>query len=230
MGTGPTRREQFVGPVPAGQPTHNRPVGTGPTVVDNLGTYNRCMPNWRRTIVPGGTFFFTVVTDKRRPIFETAVARKLLGNAIRDCQAAHPFEVVAVVLLPDHLHAIWNMPTGDANYSARWQWIKTQFTKRWLESGGTECEVSQGRKIDGRRGVWLPKFWEHHIDDDNDFDRHFDYIHFNPVKHGLCECPKDWPWSSFHRWVRRDVYAENWACGHRSQIPDFSMIENTIGE
>ncbi len=193
-------------------------------------TYNPRMPNWRRAIVPGGTFFFTIVTDQRRPIFQSAVARTLLGRIMRECQATHPFEVLAIALLPDHLHAIWSLPSGDTAYSARWQWIKTQFTQRWLAQGGQDHPVTQGRKLDGRRGVWQPKFWEHTIDGDKDFDNHFDYIHFNPVKHGYCECPKDWPWSSFHRWVQKGVYPENWACGERGQVPDFKMTKNTIGE
>ena len=138
------------------------------------------MPNWRRAVVPGGTFFFTVVTDQRRPVFTTPNARTILGNVIRECQQTHPFEIRALVLLPDHLHAIWCMPSGDANYSGRWQWIKTQFTQRWLAAGGTECAVTDGRKNDGRRGVWQPKFWEHTIEEEDDFQNHFDYIHYNP--------------------------------------------------
>jgi putative transposase len=188
------------------------------------------MPNWRRSRVPGGTFFFTIVTDNRRPIFKSDSAKNLLGDIIRECQASHPFEMPAIVLLPDHLHAIWNLPRGDTNYSGRWQWIKTQFTQRWLADGGTECAISAGRAADGRRGVWQPKFWEHTIEEDDDFDQHFDYIHFNPVKHGYCECPKDWPTSSFHRWVERGVYEQNWACGHHCQQPNFKMIEGSTGE
>ena len=188
------------------------------------------MPNWRRAIIPGGTFFFTVVTDGRRPLFNSAAARTVLGNVMRECQTTNPFEVMAVVLLPDHLHTIWNMPSGDANYSARWQWIKTQFTQRWLAAGGTECEVTQGRQNDGRRGVWQPKFWEHTIEDEDDFDHHFDYIHYNPVKHGYVRCPEDWEWSSFLRWVRLGVYQKHWACGDRNFNPDFDAIKETVGE
>ena len=188
------------------------------------------MPNWRRAVVPGGTFFFTVVTDQRRPIFSSANARTILGNVIRECQRTHPFEVRAIVLLPDHLHAIWCMPRGDSNYSGRWQWIKTQFTQRWLAAGGSECKVSQGRKNDGRRGVWQPKFWEHTIEEEDDFESHFDYIHFNPVKHGLVQCPVDWQWSSFHRWVHAGEYPQNWACGDRVVVPKFRHIEKTVGE
>jgi len=188
------------------------------------------MPNWRRAFVPGGTFFFTVVTDQRRPVFHSENARIILGNVIRECLQSHPSEVRAIVLLPDHLHAIWCMPPGDTNYSGRWQWIKTHFTKRWLASGGSECAVSQGRKDDGRRGVWQPKFWEHTIEEEDDFESHFDYIHYNPVKHGYVRCPVDWEWSSFHRWVRRGVYSKRWACADRDLKLNFDQIGKTVGE
>lgn len=180
--------------------------------------------------MPGGTYFFTVVTDRRQRIFSSGRARTLLGNALRACQQSHPFEVRAIVLLPDHLHTIWCLPPGDANYSARWQWIKTQFTQNWLAGGGTESDISGGRLRDGRRGVWQPKFWEHTIEDEDDFDSHFDYIHYNPVKHGYATCPADWEWSSFHRWVREGVYDANWACSNQGAAPSFSHIMKTVGE
>ena len=179
------------------------------------------MPNWRRAFVPGGTYFFTVVTDQRRPIFESDAARTILGNVIRECLRSHPFEVRAIVLLPDHLHSIWCMRSGDANYSGRWQWIKTQSTQRWL---------SAGRTTDGRRGVWQPKFWEHTIEEEDDFESHFDYIHYNPVKHGYVRCPVDWEWSTFHHWVQRGVYSKHWGCGDRDPKLNFDHIKKTVGE
>ena len=105
-----------------------------------------------------GIFFFTVVTDRRRPIFDDAHARKILGSVFRECRVQWDFEVRAIVLLPDHLHAIWSLPRGDREYSKRWAWIKSQFTKRWLKAGGAEAQQTPGRKRDGRRGVWQPKF------------------------------------------------------------------------
>ena len=187
------------------------------------------MPNWRRARIPGGSYFFTVVTDRRRAIFSFDEARTLLGTIVRECQQEWPFEVHSVVLLPDHLHSIWLLPAGDDRYSQRWAWIKSQFTKRWLSSGGVECEITDGRSRDGRRGVWQPKFWEHTLRDENDLERHSDYIHFNPVKHGYVECPADWPWSSLHKWIERGVYPKNWACG-QSAPPRLSDVEDTVGE
>lgn len=189
------------------------------------------MPNWRRAYVPGGTFFFTLVTDNRAPILAHAPGRPLLGSLLHRCQLRWPFTINAIVLLPDHLHAIWSLPPGDTAYPKRWGWIKKEFTKGWLQLGGSEQVVSRGRQRDGRRGVWQPKYWEHTIEDEDDFERHFDYIHFNPVKHGHVRCPRDWPWSSFHRWVDAGVYDRNWACGSDSQaVPDFSSIEDSVGE
>jgi REP element-mobilizing transposase RayT len=115
------------------------------------------MPNWKRAHVPGGMYFFTVVTDQRRPLFVSSVARRLLGDVLRECQRQWRFAIRAIVLLPDHLHAIWELPPGDASYSRRWAWTKRQFTKRWLAEIGTETRISAGRRRDGRRGVWQPK-------------------------------------------------------------------------
>jgi putative transposase len=189
------------------------------------------MPNWRRAWVPGGTFFFTVVTDGRFPLFADAQARSLLGEKFRLCQRRWPFDIVAIVLLPDHLHAIWSMPRGDTAYSNRWAWIKSEFSKSWLNSGGREQSVSKGRVRDQRRGVWQPKYWEHTLEDENDFERHFDYIHYNPVKHGHVRCPRDWKWSSFHRYVRLGVYPEHWACWESlDRTMSFNDIESSVGE
>lgn len=175
------------------------------------------MPNYRRARVPGGTYFFSVVVQDRVPLFADETARRLLGERIRECRDMWPFNVTAIVLLPDHLHAIWTLPPGDDRYSARWSWIKKEFTRTWLAAGGREQPVSQARADEHRRGVWQPRFWEHTIETDEDFERHFDYVHYNPVKHGHASVPAEWPWSSFHRWVAAGVYPENWG----GTPPDF---------
>lgn len=171
------------------------------------------MPNYRRNYLPGGTYFFTLKTERNLPIFNFEDNVKLLGTIIRETQQRWPFEIPAIVLLPDHLHAIWSLPRGDDRYPARWGWLKKEFTKRYLAGGGLEQMVSPSKRSDRRRGVWQRRFWEHTIEDDDDFDNHFDYIHWNPVKHGYVPCPKEWPHSSFHRWVKAGVYDMNWGCG-----------------
>ncbi len=186
------------------------------------------MPDYRRAFVPGGTFFFTLVTDQRRPLFQQESARSLLGQVIRECQQRWPFTINAIVLLPEHLHSIWSLPSGDSDYSKRWGWIKKEFTKRWLDAGATESKISTSRKLERRRGVWQPRFWEHTIED---FERHFDYIHYNPVKHGHVRRPNDWPYSSFHRWVAAGVYVRHWASwSDAERVLSFDDISDSVGE
>ena len=171
------------------------------------------MPQYRRAIVPGGTFFFTIVTHQRKPIFSKDKATRMLGSIIRKCQSTWPMEIHAIVLLPDHWHVLISLPPNDFDYSKRIAWIKRTFTRNWLLNGGTELPISEGKRRQRRRGVWQPRFWEHLIDDTDEFDAYFDYIHWNPVKHGLVDSPSDWPHSSFHRWVTRNVYPRNWGRG-----------------
>ena len=169
------------------------------------------MFEYRRAYVPGGTFFFTLVTERRAPVFSDATGRQLLGSTMRSCFLRWPTRVPAIVLLPDHLHTIWTLPTGDTDFSTRWAWIKKEFTKAWLASGGREQIRCASRQRERRRGVWQRRFWEHTIRDEQDLQAHFDYIHYNPVKHGVVKTPSEWPWSSFHRWVREGLYPANWA-------------------
>ena len=175
------------------------------------------MPNYRRNFVPGGAFFFTVVTDRRAAVFSEPLARDLLGVAFRECRKTSPFQIDAIVLLPEHLHTIWTLPQGDVDYPRRWARIKAGFTRAWIAANGKEQATTSGRQRDGRRGVLQPKYWEHTLRDERDFEQHIDYIHYNPVRHGLVACPRDWPYSSFHRWVRAGVYPASWGCGSIAQ-------------
>lgn len=165
------------------------------------------MSSYRRNYVPGGTFFFTVVTHRRRDLFADAMARRLLGDIMRTSLAKYPSKVIAIVLLPDHLHAIWALYADDANYSRRWAWIKKEFTKQW------RAAIAQKRASCHK--VWQDRFWEHTIRDERDLENHFDYIHYNPVKHGFVESARDWPWSSFHRYVRAGHYRPEWGTSIR---------------
>jgi REP-associated tyrosine transposase len=145
----------------------------------------RRVPDYRRAYVPGGMYFFTLVTERRAPILTDPNAREFLRQAFVRCRSGWPFRIEAIVLLPDHLHAIWSLPRGDANYSLRWAWIKKEFTKSWIGAGGSEEAISASRRRNRRRGVWQRRFWEHCLEDEDDLERHCDYIHYNPVKHGL---------------------------------------------
>jgi putative transposase len=168
------------------------------------------MADYRRAYVPGGTFFFTLVTERRAPLFRDATARALLGSALRACRHNWPFQMDALVLMDDHLHTLWTLPEGDTRYSARWGYIKKEFTKTWLATQGEEQPRTASRLKQRRRGIWQRRFWEHAIRDEDDYARHFDYVHYNPVKHGYVKRVQDWPYSTFHRYVEQGVYDINW--------------------
>jgi len=162
------------------------------------------MVHYRRIRLEGGTYFFTVtLADRRARVLTDHV--DLLRSVFRRVQGERPFKIVAMVVLPDHLHAIWTLPAGDADYSGRWQAIKAGFT-RDLVAGGMPLV----RHDKGEYDLWQRRFWEHTVRDESDLAAHVEYIHFNPVKHGLVERVKDWPWSSFHQYVRRGWLAEDW--------------------
>lgn len=134
-----------------------------------------------------------------------------------------------MVMLHDHMHAIWTLPPGDAAYPKRWGAIKKHFTQSWLALGGAEKSRSPSRIAHRRRGVWQRYYAEYTLRDERDYQRHFDYIHYNPVKHGLVESPGDWPYSTFHRWVKRGAYNPDWGCSLEGPL-DFSNIHSTASE
>jgi len=172
------------------------------------------MTAYRRNLVGGGTYFFTVNLADRRSSLLTANI-ELLRAAFRYTRHRHPFMTGAIVILPDHLHALWTLPAGDSDFATRWRLFKTTFSRglRPIE------RVSASRSSKGERGIWQRRFWEHTIRDDDDFARHVDYIHFNPVKHSYVERLRDWPFSSFHRMVRLGWYPAEWA-GRPGAGPD----------
>ncbi|MFP6848450.1 MAG: transposase [Pseudomonas sp.] len=163
------------------------------------------MSNYRRHWLPGGTYFFTVTLANRQSTL-LVDAISTLRQAYADAGRRHPFETVAICVLPDHLHAIWTLPDGDSDYSQRWALIKSGFSRTL--PAATTISVSKSRKRE--KGIWQRRFWEHCIRDDADLERHVDYIHHNPVKHGLVKQAMDWPYSSFHRDVQRGVLPLAW--------------------
>jgi putative transposase len=173
--------------------------------------------------VPGGTYFFTLVTCARRPILCEDVARRCLHEAIAQIQRQWRFDICAVVLLPDHLHAIWTLPPGDARYSIRWKRIKEEFTRRYLAAGGSEVRPSRSRILHGERGIWQRRFWEHTVRDEEDLKRCVDYAHWNPKKHGYVSNVREWLWSSFDRYVRLGEYTPDW--GAEDPVPGYDDPE-----
>lgn len=168
------------------------------------------MSNYIRAKAPGGTFFFTVVSHGRRGIFTLSKSREVFQEAIREVQREYPFSIGAWVLLPNHLHCLWTLPEGDEDFSRRWALIKFGFSKKASHLLTSRRDLSRARQARNESPIWQKRFWEHQIRDDKDLSRHFDYIHFNPVKHGLVNRVQDWPFSTFHRYVREGLYPENW--------------------
>jgi len=173
------------------------------------------MVRYRRNFIAGGTFFFTVTLADRT---SQALAEhiQILRAAMRDTRRLQPFTVDAAVVRPDHLHIVMTLPEGDADYPNRWRLIKRRFTDGIIKSG-----TAVTRLRNGELALWQRRYWEHTIRDDRDFERHVDYIHFNPVRHGLVSRVRDWPYSSFHRYVRHGLLPQDWAGDSDQDLASF---------
>ncbi len=158
---------------------------------------------YRRLYQAGAWYFFTVVIEKRKPLLVEHIER--LRTAFRLCLSRYPFAIEAMVVLPDHLHTLWKLPEGDADFSKRWMVIKRKFSSG-LPKGAVNASMTKKRE----KGIWQRRYWEHLIRDENDLKRHVDYIHYNPVKHGLATKPGDWEFSSFQRYVTKGLYRNDW--------------------
>lgn len=158
------------------------------------------MSDYRRAYSPGGTYFFTLVTHNRVKRFADPHEVERLRTAFRHVKERHPFVIDAIVVLPDHIHALWTLPAGDHDFSMRWRLVKHKF------SVGAAAPINHR----GEKQIWQRRFWEHLIRDADDWANHMDYIHYNPVKHGYVCRPSDWPYSSFARCVERGWYSPEW--------------------
>ncbi|TVQ85188.1 MAG: transposase [Chromatiaceae bacterium] len=166
------------------------------------------MSNYRRIYIPGGCYFFTLVTAQRRPLLASPEHICLLREAFRKVREERPFAIDAIVVMPDHLHCVLRLPAGDADYSGRWREIKKRFSR------------ALGVPSDARRErpVWQRRFWEHTIRDEDDWRRYLDYIHYNPVKHGRVRQVCEWPYSSFRRAVAQGLYPPDWGLAEPSNV------------
>ncbi|MBY6018270.1 REP-associated tyrosine transposase [Ferrimonas balearica] len=162
--------------------------------------------SYRRVRIAGATYFLTIALRDRDSalLLENVVA---LRRTLRQVKHRYPFHIDAMVVLPDHIHAIWTMPKGDADYSTRVGMMKAQFSRALVESKHRRASHKQKRE----KGIWQRRFWEHWVRDEADFKAHVDYIHINPVKHGLVSRACDWPYSSIHRYIREGLLPEDWA-------------------
>ena len=158
------------------------------------------MSNYHRLFIKGGTYFFTLVTHDRQPFLSKESTLRRLKTSFRYAMNKHPFLINGMVILPDHIHCIWQLPENDNNYSIRWNLIKRFF------STGISCSTNQRRE----KNIWQRRFWEHLIRNEEELFRCLDYIHYNPVKHGYVKSPCEWESSSFKRYVRQGFYDFNW--------------------
>jgi len=155
--------------------------------------------------MPGGSYFFTVaLADRSGALLVDEIDR--LRDALRQLKAEQPLNLAALIVLPDHLHCIWTLPPGDTDYPTRWKKLKAAFSRNLPK---TESR-SASRVAKGERGIWQRRYWEHTLRDEHDWRRHVDYIHYNPVKHGLVKQVAEWPYSTFHRYVREGIYPADW--------------------
>ena len=171
------------------------------------------MSNYRRATTSGASYFFTVVTFRRQKFLTDDDCRAWLRKAIIKTRVRYPFTIDAWVLLPDHLHCIWTLPQDDADFSVRWNGIKRRFTIQAKQRLHKPEWMNASKQKHRESTIWQRRFWEHQIRDDRDYQQHMDYIHYNPVKHGLVERVQDWPYSSFHRFVEQGLYMASWGDG-----------------
>ena len=164
------------------------------------------MVNYHRSRAAGGTFFFTVnLRDRRRALLVDHIIA--LRCIVRAVNIELPFTIDAMVVLPDHWHAVWTMPPDDLGYARRIRLIKARFPKHLLREG-----VDIDKDEHGEYKLWQRRYWEHTIRDDRDFEAHVNYVHINPVKHGHVARATDWPHSTIHRYVGRGLLVPDWAC------------------
>jgi putative transposase len=172
--------------------------------------------NYHRNRVPGGTYFFTVnLLDRKSDLLVRKIG--LLREIVKSVRSKKPFHIDAWVVLPDHLHCVWTLPQGDSDYVSRWKAIKMAFSR---QIPATESLSATQIRLN-ERGIWQRRYWEHTIRDERDHAAHVDYCHINPVRHGWVDAVRDWPYSTFHHYVRKGVYAADWA----GDVPDLETGE-----
>jgi putative transposase len=190
------------------------------------------MADYRRYWVPGGTYFFTLVTYGRTPIFADPANIERLRQATAIVQRELPFQFCAAVVLPDHMHFLWTLPVGDSDYAKRIGRLKVFFTRLVRNTGHVDHATSASREKHRNSDIWQRRFWEHTLDDEQDLPGYLDYIHYNPVKHGWATCPHVWKASSFHRWATQGLYDIQWGCCCEGRHAAVSLpnIDDTAGE
>ncbi|OGT58807.1 MAG: hypothetical protein A3F14_04260 [Gammaproteobacteria bacterium RIFCSPHIGHO2_12_FULL_43_28] len=165
------------------------------------------MVHYRRLRICGGCYFFTIALKNRKLKILTQYAR-LLHESWHIVKNRHPFETISYVILPDHLHFIWQMPEHDYDFSTRIRLLKAQFTRKLI---AVTNDFTKNKR--GEYNIWPNRYWEHMIRNEKDYENHVNYIHYNPVKHGLVKSVRNWPYSSFHRYVKAEILPAQWGAG-----------------
>lgn len=183
------------------------------------------MPNYRRIYTPSATYFFTVVTYDRQPLFQDEKACRLLREVIADVKRKWPFDLLAFVLLTNHLPTLWTMPEDNPNYSIRWRHIKANFSRQYQGPFKYSGNRSLSREWKQEQSIWQRRFWEHQVRNERDMENHFHYLHYNPIKHGLVTDLRDWKWSTYHHYVRKEWYPRDWG-----KIEPENLLDSCVGE
>lgn len=165
------------------------------------------MPNYHRAAFKGGYYFFTVVTFSRRRLFSEPLAIDCFRHSWDVIRSQRPFQMIALCILPDHLHTIWRLPPGDADFSTRWASIKGVFSREYQKCSGRSQILNPSRVKKRESAIWQRRFWEHQIRDENDLQKHFNYVHYNPVKHKLVQSVDTWPYSTYHYYRKIGWYS-----------------------
>ena len=179
------------------------------------------MPYYRRANTPGASYFFTVVAYRRQPILCDAPIRTALRDAIHEVRTRRPFTIDAWALLPDHLHCLWTLPPGDADFATRWSLIKRRVSVACGQQYRRESWLTASKKKHRESTLWQRRYWEHQIRNDDDFVRHVDYIHYNPVKHSHSGTPQEWPYSTVHRYIEAGIIPADWGANAPSIDGEF---------
>jgi putative transposase len=173
---------------------------------------------YRRTNITGATYFFTVnLANRKNNLLINEIDK--LRNTLNKVKKSHPFKLDAMVILPEHLHAIFTLPKYDNNFAKRWSLIKAGFSRQLPKREA----IGQSRKSKGERGIWQRRYWEHLIRDEKDFEKHVNYIHYNPVKHGYVKQPKDWKYSTIHKYIEKGILKSDW--GYKTNNDETSFGE-----
>jgi putative transposase len=180
------------------------------------------MTDYRRFYLPGSTWFFTVNLENRLDNHLLVEQIDLLRLAFQYVKQRHPFQIQAVVIMPEHLHCLWTLPPDDDDNAIRWNLLKGHFSRALPVVNET---ISASRAKRRERGIWQRRFWARFMTSQDDFNTHVDYIHWNPVKHGWVSQVSDWPHSSFHRFVKLGVYPDNWRHSGEFDIPEGEVLE-----